>query len=131
MGVNRQTKQVKKLIQIFEESTTAIAVADLVKRVDKEMNKSTVYRALNKLMQDGVVHSFTGKDGLKWYTKCNNCSCEKHDDAHPHFQCKICNEVNCLPVSFNVPNVSGYKVESINLLLIGECRNCSQEEKSK
>ncbi|GGD04842.1 Fur family transcriptional regulator [Hyunsoonleella pacifica] len=125
MGITRQTKQVKKLMDIFDQEERAISVVDLVKLLASEMNKTTVYRILNKLMDDGVVHSFMGKGGLKWYAKCQDCSCEVHNDIHPHFQCKVCGEVECLPVTFNIPPVNGYKVDSINLLMVGACSNCS------
>lgn len=125
MGITRQTKQVKKLISIFDDQNNkAIAVADLVRFLAEEMNKSTVYRILDKLMQDGIIHSFIGKNGLKWYAKCQDCSCENHNDIHPHFQCKQCGEVKCLPVSFSIPPINGFKVDSVSVLMIGECCNC-------
>lgn len=126
MGVTRQTKQVRKLIDIFNKEERAISVVDLVKRLSSEMNKTTVYRILNKLMDDGIVHSFIGEGGLKWYAKCQDCSCETHNDVHPHFQCKTCGEVKCLPVTLSLPPVNGYKVESVNLLMVGECSNCTK-----
>ncbi len=125
MGITRQTKQVKALIDIFDNKKTAISVADLVKLLESKMNKTTVYRILDKLMDDGVVHSFIGKGGLKWYAKCQDCSCETHNDVHPHFQCKTCGEVECLSVSFKLPSVNGYKVESASLLMVGECNACA------
>lgn len=125
MGITRQTKQVKRLIDIFEKEDKAISVSELVKMLTSEMNKTTVYRILDKLMEDGIVHSFIGNGGLKWYAKCQGCSSDEHHDIHPHFQCKSCGEVNCLPTTFKVPPVSGFKVESANLLLVGTCNNCS------
>lgn len=125
MGITRQTKQVKILMDIFNHDNRAISAVDLVKSLGSKMNKTTVYRILDKLMDDGIVHSFVGKGGLKWYAKCQNCTCETHNDIHPHFQCKTCGEVECLPVTFNLPPVSGYKVESINLLMIGQCLKCA------
>ncbi len=125
MGITRQTKQVKALIDIFDNKKAAISVVDLVKLLESKMNKTTVYRILDKLMDDGVVHSFMGKGGLKWYAKCQDCSCETHNDVHPHFQCKTCGEVECLSVSFKLPSVNGYKVESASLLMIGECNACA------
>jgi len=125
MGVTRQTKQLKILTAIFHRKKQAIAVSDLVKLLDKEMNKSTVYRILDKLVQDGVVHSFLGKGGHKWYAKCLDCSCEQHHDVHPHFQCKKCGEVKCMPLSFPVPSINGYKIDSVNVLMVGECSNCA------
>lgn len=125
MGITRQTRQVKTLMAIFDDEKKAVSVVDLVKTLKTEMNKTTVYRILNKLMDDGIVHSFIGKGGLKWYAKCQNCSCDTHNDVHPHFQCKICGDVACLPVSFSLPPVSGYRIESVSLLMVGACNNCS------
>ena len=125
MGITRQTKQVKVLTDVFDREQKAISVASLVKMLASEMNKTTVYRILDKLMDDGIVHTFIGKGGLKWYAKCQDCSCETHNDVHPHFQCKTCGEVKCLPVKFSIPPVDGYKIESASLLMVGECSACS------
>ncbi|GAB1856868.1 hypothetical protein MHTCC0001_17040 [Flavobacteriaceae bacterium MHTCC 0001] len=125
MGITRQTKHVKLLMDIFNKENKAISVVDLVKSLQFQMNKTTVYRILDRLMDDGVVHSFIGKDGLKWYATCQDCSSETHSDIHPHFQCKTCGEVQCLPVTFSIPNVNGYKVDSVSLLMVGECSGCS------
>jgi Fur family ferric uptake transcriptional regulator len=125
MGITRQTKQVKVLTDVLDREQKAISVVNLVKILASEMNKTTVYRILDKLMDDGIVHSFIGKGGLKWYAKCQNCSCETHNDVHPHFQCKTCGEVKCLPVKFSLPPVDGYNIESASLLMVGECSACS------
>ncbi len=125
MGITRQTKSVKTLLAALDQHQKAIAVTDLVKFLEKEMNKSTVYRLLNKLMDDGVVHSFIGNRGLRWYAKCQNCSDDHHNDIHPHFQCKKCGDVKCLPISFTIPGVTGYNVDSASLLMVGVCSNCS------
>lgn len=124
MGVTRQTKQVKTLLDIFNTENNAISVADLVKKLSGQMNKTTVYRILDRLMEDGIVHSFIGKNGLKWYARCQGCSCDAHFDVHPHFQCKVCGEVSCLTSSFKIPEVKGYKVDAVNLLLVGTCSDC-------
>lgn len=102
-----------------------ISVVDLVKILGSQMNKTTVYRLLDKLKDDGIVHSFIGNGGLKWYAKCYNCSCETHNDIHPHFQCKMCGTVECLPASIALPAITGYKIESANMFMIGECCNCN------
>ncbi len=125
MGITRQTKQVKTLITVFNKEKRAISVVDLVKSLSSEMNKTTVYRILDKLMDDGVVHSFIGKGGLKWYAKCQNCSCDTHNDVHPHFQCKVCGKVECLTTKFSLTPVNGYEVDSISLLMVGSCNDCS------
>jgi len=89
------------------------------------MNKTTVYRVLDRLEQDGNIHAFNGKDGLKWYAKCNGCSANYHLDRHPHFQCSSCNKVECLSVKIPIPSIKNYKIQSTNILLMGQCHECS------
>jgi len=125
MAVTRQTKKVKLLLSFFDNENRAISVVDLVKVLESQMNKTTVYRILKKLMDDGVLHSFIGKDGLKWYAKQKKSSFENQNNLHPHFQCKICGEVKCLPISFSIPELEGYKTESASLLITGSCAKCS------
>ena len=81
---------------------------------------------LDKLKDDGIIHSFIGKSGLKWYAKCHNCSHDTHNDVHPHFQCKTCGAVECLSVSFTLPSIKNYKIDSASLFIQGQCSSCTQ-----
>lgn len=124
MGTIRKTKSVKILLSIFEQSKTAFSVKELIERVHQLMNKTTVYRILDRLEDAGILHSFIGKDGLKWYALCHGCSQLNHQDAHPHFQCKKCGKTECLSLEFSTPSIPNYKIDSFELLLIGTCRAC-------
>ena len=126
MAISRNTKSVKTLLHVFERTKvdTAIAVKDLVEQLQKEMNKTTVYRILQRLEDNGVVHSFTGKDGLKWYAKCKECSTESHKDIHPHFQCKICGKTKCISMDIPLPSIANHKIDTVEFLLIGQCEDC-------
>ena len=125
MGVVRKTKSVKILLDIFKNNDEAISAVKLVSRLEKEMNKTTIYRILERLENDGVVHSFIGLDGIKWYAKCKGCSSTKHIDSHPHFQCQLCGKVECLSVNVLVPELPDRKITSTQILLTGLCGTCS------
>ncbi|NRA93639.1 MAG: transcriptional repressor, partial [Psychroserpens sp.] len=71
MSIIRKTKSVKMLLEIFESTKSALSVVDLVEQLKSEMNKTTVYRILERLENEGVLHSFNGINGLKWYAKCS------------------------------------------------------------
>ena len=62
------------MLQVFEQTHHAISVVGLVERLHQAMNKTTVYRILGRLEDESILHSFTGKDGLRWYAKCIGCS---------------------------------------------------------
>ncbi len=125
MGITRKTKAVKKLLSLFEPTVSAILAVDLIAQLKEEMNKTTVYRILDRLENEGIIHSFVGSDGLKWYAKCTGCSSNNHNDIHPHFQCTNCKKVTCLPVEIKIPIVENYTIENAAVFLVGKCNECS------
>lgn len=124
MSIIRKTKSVKIVLDVFEQADSAISVIGLVKQLNQEMNKTTVYRILERLEEEGILHSFMDKDGLKWYATCNDCSVGHHTDTHPHFQCSECGKIECLTFEVKVPSLPNHKVESTKFLLIGQCAEC-------
>jgi len=124
MGIVRKTKAVNTVLNIFEHNNEAKSVVNLIELVKGEMNKTTVYRILDRLEQDGTIHCFNGKDGLKWYAKCNGCSENHHYDLHPHFQCTNCDKVECLSLEVKIPSLKNHKVDTTDILLMGQCSDC-------
>lgn len=125
MGVIRKTKSVKTILKAFGDSHHALSVVELIKRFKDEMNKTTVYRILERLEEDGVLHSFTGTNGLKWFAKCQETFTSSKTDIHPHFQCHKCGKSECLTMDISIPTLPNYKVDSVNLILTGECKACA------
>lgn len=124
MGIIRKTKSVQTLLTIFENNSQAISVVNLISQLSEKMNKTTIYRILDRLENDGIVHSFLGKEGLKWYAKCHGCSSANHIDLHPHFQCQECGKVECVSMNISIPSIPNKKINSSQLLLVGQCENC-------
>ena len=124
MGVIRKTKAVEVLLNEFSTGSVAISAKTLIEQLGDTFNKTTIYRVLDKLEDDGVLHSFLGKDGLKWYAKCNGCTSKEHKDVHPHFQCLQCGKVDCLPVHVSLPEIPNRKIEISQLLIQGKCEAC-------
>ena len=124
MSIIRKTKSVSLLLKTFEQNSQAISAVTLIKELQQKMNKTTIYRILDRLENDGIVHSFLGKDGIKWYAKCDGCSSTTHHDIHPHFQCQDCGKVDCMPMNFNIPTLPNRKINFTQLLFVGQCENC-------
>ena len=117
MGVIRKTKHFQKVLAEFSKSHSAISANSLVSLFASTMNKSTIYRILNKLEDANIIHSFVGLNGLKWYAKCSGCTVKEHNDNHPHFQCEQCNEVKCIKNATNQPELIGSQFHVKNVLL--------------
>lgn len=123
MGIIRNTKSVKILLDEFNDHD-AISVIELIRRLNSKLNKTTIYRVLDKLEDDGILHSFLGNKGIKWYAKCNGCSVSAHTDVHPHFQCLNCGRMDCLPESIVMPKISNREIIHSHVLIQGTCELC-------
>ena len=120
-----EANNVSALLNEFNHNTSgAISAGSLIKTLGSTYNKTTIYRVLDKLEEDGVLHSFLGKNGIKWYAKCNGCSANKHQDLHPHFQCMDCGKVDCLDFSVNLPEIPNREIVISQLLIQGKCQEC-------
>ena len=124
MSIIRKTKSVKILIKTINDSNCAISVVDLIKKYKNQMNKSTIYRILEKLENQRMVHSFISPDGLKMYAKCNSISSQIPVDTHPHFQCNECGQIDCLPSNVSIPVIPNRKVDFAKILIVGKCEQC-------
>ena len=125
MAISRKTKTVKMILDLFGETNNAISVVDLVSTFRNKMNKTTVYRILNRLEESGILHSFSDKDGLKRYAKSNQkIDPDNKNDLHSHFLCDDCGISTCLPMEIPIPKIPDYKINTSQHLLIGQCDNC-------
>ena len=124
MGIIRKTESVEILLNEFQDTETALSTVELITRLVKFMNKTTIYRILEKLEDDGILHSFIGFDGVKRFARCKSCSKSNHSDVHPHFQCISCGKSECLDIEVNIPQMSNREVLFSQLLIKGKCDLC-------
>lgn len=125
MGIKRKTQSVKVLLSEFEHNSSAIPVTELIKRFYLQINKTTIYRVLDKLEDDRILHSFLDKNGIKCYAKSNYCTCDNHLDDHPHFQCMKCGRVDCLLIDLPIPKIKNREITISKTLIQGKCDLCS------
>jgi len=125
MGIIRKTKTVESLINFFNQSKDPISIPELVDEFDGAMDKSTVYRILERLEDSKILHSFVDSHGLKRYAKFKNeDSYSNQESMHPHFVCNDCGNSSCLPIKIIIPSIADYIIESAEHLLTGRCKDC-------
>ena len=126
MTIIRKTKTVRLILESFDNTNNAISITELVSIFKNKMNKTTVYRILNRLEDSGVLHSFSDRNGLKRYAKGSQDSIStKNEGPHSHFLCNACGISSCLPIEIPVPSVPNFKIDSSDHLLVGQCENCN------
>ena len=90
------------------------------------INRVTVYRILEMLVDKGLVERLSGGGRSLVYGLAPN---ENHP-AHPHFHCKSCGALQCLqPGSLKV-DLRGIErsfageIQSVEIRVDGICKNC-------
>ncbi|MAX69453.1 MAG: transcriptional regulator [Flavobacteriales bacterium] len=125
MSIIRKTKSVRLILSAFNDNKDAISIVELINKFNKKMNKTTVYRVLERLEKSSILHSFVGKDGLKRYAKGGkNSNSKKILNSHPHFLCEDCGTSSCIPIDIIIPSIPNYTIKTSEHLLIGQCKNC-------
>ena len=126
MNIFKKTKSVTLILDSFNEKE-ALSIIELVDKFANKMNKTTVYRILERLEEASILHSFVDQNGLKRYAKNNkNLDSSNTDSNHSHFLCEDCGISLCVPIEMNLPKISNFTVKNSEHLLTGHCNNCTK-----
>ncbi|MFT3948173.1 MAG: transcriptional repressor [Agriterribacter sp.] len=121
----RNTIARTQILSLIKNSKTALSHAEIEQLLNGLCNRVTIYRVLERLVEDNMVHKIINVDGNLKFAACHNCA-KTHHDNHLHFSCVECGSVTCLeevePV-FKIPKK--YKVQEMNFMVSGLCPNCS------
>lgn len=108
------------VLDILSKSKKPIDVSILVEKLC--VNKTTVYRQIEKFIKGGLVVEVEFGDGKKRYELASL-------DHHHHLICKKCKKIE--DITFNervilreVSKKSNFKVENHSLEFFGICVNC-------
>ncbi len=121
----RNTKTKQLVMNVLENSNSALCHEEIEKCLSGKMDRVTIYRILQGFCDDGKAHKIID-NGKTCYALCHNCSAEKHHDNHPHFHCLACDTITCVAqpiVQQQLP--AGYKAVSIASYITGYCQKCS------
>ncbi len=120
----RSTKPTLAIRALFDDVREALSYDMIVDRLDAPPNKATVYRILNRLCADGVVHRVLGTDATQYFAPCQSCTAEEHRHRHFHFQCTNCGKIECLEAEIPASVPAGYQIAEVDALISGQCRDC-------
>jgi Fur family ferric uptake transcriptional regulator len=90
------------------------------------INRVTVYRILDRLVDQGMVERLSTGGRAAYYGLAPN----DHHQPHPHFYCKSCGQMDCLnPESLNVETDAMQKtfpgrIDKVEVRVDGICKNC-------
>ena len=95
------------------------------------VEKSSIFRVLNVLMEQHLLHGVEDGRGLTKYEVCQSEGHDDDDDTHPHFYCTACRRLFCIH-SEQIPRVNlpaGYEQQTVNYMIKGTCPDCSARKR--
>ncbi|MEO6405586.1 MAG: transcriptional repressor [Ferruginibacter sp.] len=117
----------KKILELFNDSESALAHADIENSTNTSFDRVTVYRTLQTFVEKGIIHQIPTTDNNVLYALCkDNCPEGHHHDNHVHFICCNCEKTICLD-DVTVPDVKlpkGFKPLQSAMTVTGICDEC-------
>lgn len=116
------------ILEIFKNQKMALLVAevtDLLHKLDLKPNKSSIYRAILKLEQNGLLTETDTVAGAKRYELADL------NHQHHHLICKNCNKLICLDLEDKLTKIiqdielqTNFKVQTGRVDFYGICQEC-------
>ncbi|MBQ3573159.1 MAG: transcriptional repressor [Clostridia bacterium] len=126
--VEYNTHQKKLLIDFLKlNCDTAYTIEEIAAAIP--VGKSTIYRLMTKLIENGIVKRFSGDTGrifLYQYISCEHCS------AHLHMKCTDCGKIFHMDVGASdtllsdIEQGNNFSVDRSRTILLGKCAHCSK-----
>ncbi len=123
----RKTKSQTAILDLLQKEPNALSHDGITAKLEKGMDRVTIYRILNRFVEDGLAHRIVADDGRQYFASCQTgCSHDHTAHGHLHFRCVVCDKVECVPgeVDYRLP--TGYRVDNSNIILSGSCKACGE-----
>lgn len=112
----RLTKARSKILDILKNAQHPLSASDFVDKV--KVNKTTIYREFDFLIEKGLVEEVDFGDRKKRY------ELKGSSDHHHHLVCLDCKDVSNVTIEENFQIPKDFKVVKHSLEFFGLCANC-------
>lgn len=122
----RNTLAKAAILELITSSEVALSHAEIQKMTADLCDRVTIYRILDRLVTEDVVHKIATPEGTVKYASCHHShEGHHHTHNHVHFSCEKCQSVVCLESvqpTYTLPE--NYLVTEVNFTLSGICPQC-------
>ena len=133
-----QTEQKRILLAYLEaHREEAFTIEELCERLREEPvilnppGKSTVYRIIPRLVEDGLVKRFVKGNSRRFVYQM---VCGEHCDRHLHMKCSVCGRLYHMEdqeseaLLCQVMRKHHFQVDERQTVLFGQCEGCTKEK---
>jgi Fur family ferric uptake transcriptional regulator len=113
------------LLEIMSNLGKAVSYHEIQNSL-MNFDRITLYRTLNTFIERGILHKIIFEDHQSFYALCSlDCTTDRHQHQHVHFQCNQCKEVSCLEAKEPIRlAISNHFVDDIEITASGVCQEC-------
>ncbi len=119
------------VLRLLEATDKPISHSEVVDAIGREeWDQATLYRNLLKLVEVDLARVASKVGGVARYEARGD---DDSPHSHPHFSCKICLSVACLPEAKLAGSVNrrwNRSLENSELQLIGDCPDCLARQRA-
>lgn len=121
-----------RVLEVIGNNSFPLSAKDIFNTLERNysINRVTVYRILDLLVDHGVVERISTGGRAFYYGLAPNDNHERH----PHFYCTNCGQMDCLsPESLDI-NIDDFirtfpgQVEKVEVRVDGICKNCGSKQ---
>lgn len=121
----RITRPRLAVLTVLLDAAQAMTHVELAVQVRRglRVDRVTVYRVLDWLIENRLAHRIAGDDRVWRY----NAATGVHTEEHVHFQCSRCGRVTCLDDAVPVTGIAlppGFRSQHVEVTVKGLCADC-------
>ncbi|MCQ2448626.1 MAG: transcriptional repressor [Clostridia bacterium] len=124
----RQRAAVETVLRSTEAHVTADEIVELLAKSGQAVGRTTVYRCLERLVEEGQVRKYAAASGE---SACYQYIHAGHDcREHFHLKCTACGKlihIECdhmSELSAHIDGEHGFSVDPLKTVLYGLCKDC-------
>jgi len=122
----KRTESRKSILGVLMKAKSPRTAEEIISAIGKtKINKVTIYRTLDSMIEGGLVHRAFVSDESCHYEMADRCT---EHQCHPHFICTDCGKTQCLtkvtvPMAKSAP--AGFVIHRQQVRLEGLCPDCA------
>lgn len=124
-----KTKQSDFILEYLKENTDKqLSINQIADAIGNYVGKSTIYRRISEMTNNGVIRRFRGNDGKSVVYQFVG---EDHEcDKHFHLKCMDCGKLIHLEcwqmdeIAGHIGKKHGFSLDSTKCVLYGKCARC-------
>lgn len=123
------TKQKDIILNVIKQETQEFTIKDIYDRIKNETGLTTIYRLVDRMVEEGRLSKYIGKDNTTYYQYLVDCN----KDNHFYLKCDKCGKMvhidcDCIEeISYHILKKHKFKPNKKNIIINGFCEKCTSK----